>query len=550
MSGRSHCFLTPAKRRHRHRLEVNSPRKQLEMAPRCRFSPRISFRWLSGLVACVIGVAALTALVVVLRSHVPGSYGLVLYLLVIVPAAIVWGMGLAVIVAFLCAGVYDYFLTAPLYSFDIHDPQNAVGLAIFLITAVVVGELAARLRRAVRESQRLYQEQSALLRVATLAAQSVSPSPVFDAVTREVGLLCGADLACMYRYEDDDAVTRVAVWSTMPDELAVGTRLALIGPSVALDVQQTGRPARISSFPGTTGPMARESDAVGIRSTIGCPIVVAGPLWGVFAASTKSDKPFPPETESQIARFTDVVATAILTSAESRAELAASRVRVIAAADEARRRLERDLHDGAQQRLVSLGLKLRRAQHEVPADLPALVADLGRMAEELNEAHEELRVLSQGLHPAILSKAGLGPALRALARRSAVPVQLHVNNKSRYPPDVEASAYYVISEALTNTIKYARASRAEVIVEERDAALWVCVADDGIGGADPRGGSGLIGLQDRVAAAGGTIEVVSVISAGTTIQASLPIRRLDGESPQSWWRLASPAAAGVSPVQT
>ncbi|HEY4868831.1 MAG TPA: ATP-binding protein, partial [Candidatus Dormibacteraeota bacterium] len=199
---------------------------------------------------------------------------------------------------------------------------------------------------------------------------------------------------------------------------------------------------------------------------------------------------------------------------------------------------------------VSLGLKLRRAQHEVPADLPALVADLGRMAEELNEAHEELRVLSQGLHPAILSKAGLGPALRALARRSAVPVQLHVNNKSRYPPDVEASAYYVISEALTNTIKYARASRAEVIVEERDAALWVCVADDGIGGADPRGGSGLIGLQDRVAAAGGTIEVVSVISAGTTIQASLPIRRLDGESPQSWWRLASPAAAGVSPVQT
>jgi signal transduction histidine kinase len=336
----------------------------------------------------------------------------------------------------------------------------------------------------------------------------------------------------------------------MPGELAVGTRLALIGPSVARDVRQTRRPARISSFPGATGPMAREALAAGIRSTVGCPIVVAGRLWGVFAASTKNDKPFPPETESQIARFTDVVATAILTSAESRAELAASRVRVIAAADEARRRLERDLHDGAQQRLVSLGLKLRRAQHEVPADLPALVADLDRIAEELNEAHEELRMLSRGLHPAMLSEAGLGPALRALARRCAVPVELHVNTKSRYPPTVEASAYYVISEALTNTIKYARASRAEVIVEQRDASLWVSVADDGIGGADPCGGSGLTGLRDRVDAAGGTFEVISAVSAGTTIQASLPIRRLDGESPQSWWRSASPAAAGVSPVQT
>jgi signal transduction histidine kinase len=516
------------------------------MAPPRRFSPRVSLRWLTGLVVCVIGVAAVTALVVVLSPHVPGSSVLVLYLIVIVPAAIVWGIGLAVLVAFLCAGVYDYFFTPPLYSFDIYDPQNAVGLGIFLVTAVVVGELAARLRRAVRESARLYQEQSALLRVATLAAQSVSPSPVFDAVTREVGLLCGADLARMYRYDGDDAATRVAVWSTVGGELAVGTRLALIGPSVARDVRQTGRPARIFISPGATGPIARDAIEVGIRSTVGCPIVVAGRLWGVFAASTKTDKPFPPETESQIARFTDIVATAILTSAESRAELAASRARVVAAADEARRRLERDLHDGAQQRLVSLGLELRRAQHEVPADLPALVADLGRIAEELNEALEELRILSQGLHPAILSEAGLGPALRALARRSAVAVELHVNTKIRYPPAVEASAYYVISEALTNTIKHARASRAEVIVEERDAALWVSVADDGIGGADPRGGSGLIGLRDRVEAAGGTIEVISALSAGTTIQASLPIGRLDGESPQSWWRSASPAAAGTN----
>jgi|GEM_PF-1255988 len=509
--------------------------------PLPRFSTRSLLRWLSGLVASAIAVAALTALVVVLSPHVPGSSVLVLYLLVIVPDAIVWGIGLAMVTSVLCAFVYDFFFTPPLHSFDISDSQNWVALGIFLVTAIVVGELAARVRRAVRQSARLLDEQAALLRVATLAAQSVSPSPLFDAVTREVALLCSADLAAMYRYEDDDTVTRVAVWSTVPVELAVGTRLALVGPSIARDVRQTERPVRISGLTAATGRIASEAIELGIRSAVGCPIVVAGRLWGVFAASRTRDTPFPPETESQIARFTDLVATAILTNAESRALLAASRARVVGAADEARRRLGRDLHDGAQQRLVSLMLKLRLAQS---AAVPALVADLDQAIGELNEALEELRQLSRGLHPAILSKAGLGPALRGLIGRSGLPVELHVNTESRYPPMVEASAYYVVSEALTNTIKHARATQANVVIEEKDDQLWVCIGDDGIGGADPLAGSGLIGLRDRVEATGGLMEVMSPIDAGTTIQASLPIQPKDGQVAQSWSRSATTASSG------
>jgi len=201
---------------------------------------------------------------------------------------------------------------------------------------------------------------------------------------------------------------------------------------------------------------------------------------------------------------------------------------VVAAADEARRRLERDLHDGAQQRLVSLAFELRGAKDVVPAELPALRADLGKVADELSEVMEELRELSRGIHPAVLSHGGLGAALRAVARRSAVPVELRVNTESRYSQPVEVAAYYVISEALTNTSKHAGASRAEVAVEERGSTLRVFVSDDGAGGADPGRGSGLIGLRDRVEAIGGSIEVTSPRGDGTLIQVSLPIQRRDG----------------------
>jgi signal transduction histidine kinase len=401
-----------------------------------------------------------------------------------------------------------------------------IALGIFLITALVAGKLAVRVRQAARESARWSEAQSALLRVATQAAQSNPPAPVVD-VCREPGLLGGADLAVVNRYEQDGTMTPVAASSKAAGELDIGARSERVGASIAREVR-TGAPARICRCADSTGPIANEPRKPGIRSAIGCPIMVAGRLWGVFVALPKSGTAIPPGTESEIARFTDVVAAAILTSAESRAELSASRARVVAAADEVRRRLGRDLHDGVQQRLVSVGLKLRLACDEVPVELSTVHANLCQLTEELNEAQEELRELARGLHPSILSTAGLVPALRTLARRSAVPVTLHVDTEARYPAPVELTAFYVVSEALTNTIKHANASWVDVVVEGRDTALVVSIRDDGGGGADPRSGSGLIGLRDRVEAIGGSMQITSPVAGGTTIHISLPIDKIDG----------------------
>jgi signal transduction histidine kinase len=483
------------------------------------------------LLAGLIMVAALSGISALLDPHVPARYLLVLYVLPVMAVAIVWGTWLAVITAVFTAAAFSYFLTQPYFSFRIDDPSNVVALVAFLATAVIVGRLGARLQRAATESARLSEEQYALRRIATLVARSTPPSAIFEAVTREVGLLCDADLARMERYEEDGTVTGVAAWSKVQDRLAVGTRFSLVGPSIARQVRDTGGPVRVASFTGATGAIAQEARGLGIRSSIGCPITVAGHLWGVIAASRKSNEPFPTNTESQIANFTELVATAIA-NAESQAELAASRARVIAAADETQRRLERNLHDGIQQRLVSLTLQLRLARDTVPAGLPAIQAKLDRIIEGFVEAQEEVRVLSRGLHPAILSQGGLGPALRAVARRSAIPVELRVNSERRYAATVEVAAYYVVSEALTNSTRHAAASRVEVIVEEQHGKLRVCVGDDGVGGADPRRGSGLTGLRDRIESLGGVIEVASPAGEGTTIEVLLPIEPLDGYGPK------------------
>jgi signal transduction histidine kinase len=383
--------------------------------------------------------------------------------------------------------------------------------------------MAGSLQARQDELRRLLEEQSALRRVATLVAQAVSPSEVVSAVTREVGLLSGADLARMERYETDGTVTGVARWSREDDQLAVGTRLALEGVSVASLVLETGRPVRIDSFADAAGPIAQEARALGIRSSVGCPIVVAGRLWGVIAASSKGEAQFPADTESRIAEFTELVATAI-SNAESRAELSSSRARIVAASDEARRQIERDLHDGTQQRLVSLGLDLRLTQSTLPPEVPELQADLGRFADELDGVIDDLREISRGIHPAILSEGGLGPALRTLARRSSIPVELDVPAEARAPAPIEVAAYYVVAESLTNTTKHARASRANVALEQRDGVLRVSIRDDGVGGADPTRGSGLTGLRDRVEALGGALEVSSRSGAGTLIVVELPLQ--------------------------
>jgi signal transduction histidine kinase len=209
--------------------------------------------------------------------------------------------------------------------------------------------------------------------------------------------------------------------------------------------------------------------------------------------------------------------------AERTAELAASRARIVTAADEMRRRIERDLHDGVQQRLVSLGLAMRAAEATVDPELPESHAELSEIVNGLAGALEDLQEISRGIHPAILASGGLAPALKTLARRSAVPVELEVRAVKRLPEPVEVAAYYVVSEALTNTAKHAHASVAHVSVEACPGVLMLSIRDDGSGGAEPTRGSGLIGLTDRVETLGGTIEVASPVGKGTTLRVTLPI---------------------------
>jgi signal transduction histidine kinase len=496
---------------------------------RQRVRPRVA-RWLSGLLVSVLLVAAVSGVVALLDPHIPAVYLLVLYLLAVMPVAIAWGTALAMFTVVLSAAVYAYVFLPPIPSLAVSDVRSLIALGVFLVTAVVVGQLAARLRRAAVRYARLSEVQSALRRVATLVARSAPSAAVFEAVTEEVGVLFGADLARMERYDEDGTVTGVAAWSRVPERLATGTHLELDGLSVAREVRESGGPVRLESFAGATGAIARESRQLGIRSSVGCPITVSGRLWGVIAASRRGDEPFPANTEAQIAGFTELIVTAV-ENAESRAQLAASRARVVAASDETRRRIERDLHDGAQQRLVSLALELRLAQQEVPDELPALRSGIGSAAEELTKVLDDLREISRGIHPAILTEGGLGAALRTLARRSVVPVEMHVATRSRYPQPVEAAAYYVVSEALTNTAKHAEASHVDVALEQQDGALRLRVADDGVGGAEPRHGSGLIGLRDRVEALGGSIDISSPAGQGTVIQVSLSIDHADGGSP-------------------
>ena len=278
-------------------------------------------RWLSGLLVSVAMVAAVSGVIALLEPRIPVLSLLVLYMLVVLPVAILWGTGLAAVASVLSATAFSYLFLSPTRNLWIADPRDAAAMGVFLVTAVVVGTLTARARRTAAESTRLSEQQSALRRVATLVAQSGPPSAAFEAVTREVGQLCRADLARMERYEEDGTVTGVAAWSRVPVRLAVGARFNLDGASIAREVRRTGAPARVDSFGGQdTGAIASEARELGIRSSVGCPIVVAGRLWGVIAASKSSDDPFPPDTESQIGRFTELVATAIA-NAEARFEL-------------------------------------------------------------------------------------------------------------------------------------------------------------------------------------------------------------------------------------
>ena len=372
------------------------------------------------------------------------------------------------------------------------------------------------------------EEQAALRRVATIVAAGAPPEEAFAAVADEAGRLLLVDVASMYRYGPDGVATMVA---TIGGRFVVGSRLKLEGKNITTLVYQTGRPARIESYAEASGPLGADARKRGIRSSVGTPVMVEGRLWGMLAVGTSTEQPLPPDAEARLASFAELVATAIA-NAESRSELAASRRRIVAASDQARRRIERDLHDGTQQRLVSLGLAARMAQADVAADRGDLRAELSRIAAGLGDAVAELQELSRGIHPAILSERGLGPALRALARRSAVPVDLDVTTSARCPEPVEIAAYYVASEALANAMKHAQASRIEISLATRGGSLLLSIRDDGVGGANPARGSGLASLTDRVEALGGSIHFRSPAGAGTRVTADLPLEYKLAQGPQ------------------
>jgi signal transduction histidine kinase len=290
-------------------------------------------------------------------------------------------------------------------------------------------------------------------------------------------------------------------------------------------VFETGQPARLDDYGDDASLEAAAWVAEGLHSAVGVPISVEGRLWGVVAVASPAGEPLPADTETRLAGFTELVATAIA-NAQAQAELTASRARIVATADQTRRRIERDLHDGAQQRLVSLALQIRAAQADVPPELGTLRTELDRVAAGLTSTLDELREYARGIHPAILAEGGLPAALRALARRSPVPVTLDVRAVERLPERVEVTAYYVVSEALANAAKHAEASAVHIDVEETGEVIRLTVRDDGVGGADPARGSGLVGLKDRVAAIGGTLTMRSRAGEGTTLLAELPVRPL------------------------
>jgi signal transduction histidine kinase len=279
-----------------------------------------------------------------------------------------------------------------------------------------------------------------------------------------------------------------------------------------------------------SGPVAEAARRLGIVSTVASPVVAEGRLWGAMTVASTADL-LPYDAEGRLEKFTELLATAIA-NAESRSELAASRRRIVAASDQARRRIERDLHDGTQQRLVSLGLAARAAEASVPADRGDLRVELSRIAAGLSDAVAELQEFSRGIHPSVLSEHGLDPALRTLARRSAVPVELDVTTNERFPEPVEIAAYYVASEALANAMKHAQASRIEISLTTRHGSLELSIRDDGVGGANPARGSGLAGLIDRVEALGGSIRFHSAAGAGTRITADLPHEYKLAQGPQ------------------
>jgi PAS domain S-box-containing protein len=381
------------------------------------------------------------------------------------------------------------------------------------LVATVIANAEAR-----AEVTRLAEEQAALRRVATLVARGAAPSAVFDAVTREVAALLDASQVALGR-SDDDVLTVVAQYGSTV-HVQVGECWPLGGTNVTSTVMHTGRTARLDDYAEATGPIGDLARTAGVRSVVAAPVVVDGRTWGALIAVWSDREPPPDDTEERIARFAALLDTGIA-NADSRDQLTASRARVLAAGDEARRQVVRDLHDGAQQRLVHTIVTLKLAQRALP-DNPGDAEEL--LAEALTSAERatsEVRELAHGILPAVLTRGGLRAGVQAFVSRLDLPVHVDVHGE-RLPPDIEASAYFIVAEALTNVVKHAEASRASVRASIDDGVLRLEVRDDGVGGADPAG-HGLLGVADRVDALGGRLQIERADGSGTALTARLPL---------------------------
>jgi signal transduction histidine kinase len=369
--------------------------------------------------------------------------------------------------------------------------------------------------------EQMAREHAALRRVATFVARQPTPEEVFALVTREAGELLGARFTGLLRVESETTAVFVAGWARGGEvPLPVGSRGMLDGRGLMGRVLRTGRPVRLEDFDEAGGVAAEQMRRIGVRSAVAGPIVLGDRVWGALTAAYGDGLELPAGSEDPVAAFAELVAYAI-DNAEAREELAASRLRLVEAADAQRRQVVRDIHDGAQQRLVHavMTLQLANSRDDVTPQLESVLAEALGAAQA---AIDDLRELARGLHPTLLTTRGLRAAVEGLADRAPVPVQIEIPER-RWPRSVEAAAYFVVAEALTNVAKYARASHVTVRVAARDGRLHVLVEDDGAGGALATAGSGLSGLQDRVVALDGTFSVDSPAGGGTRVMVEVPV---------------------------
>jgi signal transduction histidine kinase len=370
------------------------------------------------------------------------------------------------------------------------------------------------------DAERLAEEQAALRRVATLVAEGASPSAVLDAVAGEMEDLLDADQVALNRFEPGEEILVLAHRGLDVARTPVGSRVSTSGENVTAIVRRTGRPARMENYDSAEGALAELARATGLRSSVSAPITVEGRLWGLITVSWKSRESPRADSEQRMIRFAQLLGTAIA-NADGRDQLTASRARLLAAGDEARRRVVRDLHDGAQQRLVHTIITLKLAQRALRAGDENLESLVAEALDQAQQGNAELRELAHGILPSTLTEGGMRAGVSSLVARLDLPVKVDVPAQ-RFPVEIEASVYFVVTEALTNVVKHARATRAEVRISHEDSVLRVQVRDDGVGGAD-RDGPGLVGMNDRVTALRGQLEIESPAGGGTLVRVTLPV---------------------------